>query len=162
MDPSSFKGKYGMRRFHYFLATGCYSGYSPIAPGTAGSAFAWLIFWLIPGFRGISLLAACVLFFAVGVYSATQVEKYEKKKDSGKIVIDEVVGMWLTLLFLPAGMNIIWWIAGFFVFRIFDIIKPFPANRSQALKGGWGVMADDVIAGIYANLLLRILFHFIG
>lgn len=144
-----------MRQLIRFIATGCYSGYSPIAPGTAGSILGLLIFWLIPGFRGYLLLSICMITFFIGVWAATQVEKMEKKKDSGIIVIDEIVGMWLSLVFLPISMHFIWWIGAFFLFRLFDIIKPFPAGRSQSLKGGWGVMIDDVFAGIYANLVLQ-------
>lgn len=144
-----------MRLLIRFIATGCFSGYSPIAPGTAGSALALLIFWLIPGLRGIVLLSVCIITFFIGVWSATQVEKMEQEKDSGIIVIDEMVGMWLSLLYLPVGMHMIWWAGAFLLFRLFDIIKPFPAGRSQNLPGGWGVMLDDVFAGIYANLVLQ-------
>ncbi|MFC1569223.1 phosphatidylglycerophosphatase A [bacterium] len=151
-----------MRRIIYLFATGLYTGYSPIAPGTAGSALGLVFYFLIPGFRGWNLLSASVLFFFVGVWSGTYVEKIEKKKDASIIVIDEVVGMWISLLFLPMHMNWIWWVGAFFIFRIYDIIKPFPAGRSQHLRSGWGVMVDDVFAGIYTNLTLRLLFHFFG
>ena len=142
------------------IGSGLYSGKSPIAPGTAGSVVGLACFVLIPGFNGWILLSAVVLFFFLGVWTATEIEKTEGH-DAGFITIDEVVGMWISLLFLPdAGM----WkmvIPAFFLFRIFDIIKPFPAGRSQHLPGGWGVMVDDVFAGIYANLTLQIVFRFI-
>ncbi|NQT26028.1 phosphatidylglycerophosphatase A [candidate division KSB1 bacterium] len=137
-----------------------YSGKSPIAPGTAGSLVGLVCYLLIPGFSGWIMLAAIVIIFFIGVWAATEIEKTEGH-DAGFITIDEVVGMWISLLFLPdAGL---WKIAipAFFLFRIFDIIKPFPADRSQNLKGGWGVMVDDVFAGIYANLVLQIVFRFI-
>ncbi|MBN1783322.1 phosphatidylglycerophosphatase A [bacterium] len=147
-----------MKFINRLIATGFYSGYSPIAPGTAGSAVALLIFWFVPFLRAWNLLAACLVFLFLGVRSATEVEKMAGKKDPGIIVIDEIVGMWLSLLFLPAAMHAVWWIAAFFLFRLFDIVKPFPADSSQKLQGGWGVMIDDVIAGVYANLSLRVLF----
>ena len=81
-------------------------------------------------------------------------------KDPGCVVVDEGIGFFVTVAFLPAG----WWtaIAGFFVFRALDIVKPPPARQMEALPGGWGIVADDVMAGIYGNLILRLLFFAIG
>jgi len=142
------------------IGSGLYSGKSPIAPGTAGSVVGLLLYLIIPGFNGWILLGAIVPVFFIGVWTATEIEKTEGH-DAGFITIDEVVGMWISLLFLPeAGL----WktvIPAFFLFRIFDIVKPFPAGRSQNLPGGWGVMVDDVFAGIYANLTFQIVFRFI-
>jgi phosphatidylglycerophosphatase A len=140
-----------------FLATGFYSGYAPIAPGTAGSAVAWLIFILIPGLRDLPLLLLIVLVFFIGVKVATDVEKTDGH-DASVIVIDEMVGMWVSLLILPVSMSWTWWIAAFFLFRFFDIIKPFPAGKSQKLPAGWGIMMDDLFAGLYANLAVRLIF----
>jgi len=151
-----------MRRFIYITATGLYSGYSPWAPGTAGSLLGLLFFIIIPGFRDWILLAACMLFFFIGVWAASHVEKMENKKDASIIVIDEIVGMWISLLFIPSSMHWIWWMGAFLLFRIYDIIKPFPADQSQNWPVGWGIMADDVWAGIYANITLRMLYLFIG
>ncbi|MBN2103983.1 phosphatidylglycerophosphatase A [bacterium] len=151
-----------LRRLIYIVATGLYSGYSPLAPGTAGSALGLLIFMLIPGFRNWILLSACIIFFLIGVWSATQVEKMENKKDASIIVIDEIVGMWIALLFIPVSMNWIWWMGAFVLFRIYDVIKPFPAGKSQELPSGWGVMVDDVWAGFYANVTLEIVYLFFG
>jgi phosphatidylglycerophosphatase A len=139
------------------IATTFYSGYSPIAPGTAGSAVALGCFLLLPGLREIPLLILIVFLFFVGVWAAYEVEKTDGH-DASIINIDEVVGMWLSLLFLPQGMSWMWFVGGFFVFRAFDIVKPFPVGRSQNLPGGWGVMVDDVLAGIYTNITLRLIF----
>jgi phosphatidylglycerophosphatase A len=139
-----------------FLATGFYSGYAPIAPGTAGSGVAWLIFILIPGLRDTPLLLLSAVVFFVGVKVATDVEKTDGH-DASVIVIDEMVGMWISLLFLPAFLSWHWRVAAFFLFRLFDIIKPFPAGRSQKLPAGWGIMMDDVLAGLYTNLSIRLL-----
>lgn len=142
------------------IGSGLYAGKSPIAPGTAGTLVGLAFYLLIPGFSEWIMLAAILLFFFIGVWAATEIEKTEGH-DAGFITIDEVVGMWISLLFLPdAG---VWKIAfpAFFLFRVFDIIKPFPAGRSQNLTGGWGVMVDDVFAGIYANLTLQIIFRLI-
>lgn len=136
----------------YIFATGIGSGYSPFAPGTVGSLFALIIFVVLP-FGNIHWLAICILFFFIGVWAAKIVEE-KHGNDPGIIVIDEFVGQWISLLFLPRTIMV--YLAAFLLFRIFDILKPFPANDSQKLTHGWGVMIDDVIAGIYTNLVLQI------
>jgi phosphatidylglycerophosphatase A len=148
-----------LRWLIYLIGTGFFSGYSPVAPGTAGSVVGLALLFIIPGFSGWKLLLGCILAFFIGVPAATQIERFEKKKDCGLIVIDEIVGMWITFLYIPGNIKLIGWIAGFLLFRLFDIIKPFPAHRSQNLKAGWGVMVDDVIAGVYANLVLQVLIY---
>ena len=114
----------GLRRLIYFIGTGFFSGYAPVASGTAGSFVGLGLLLLFPGFRGWVLLLACVLFFFIGVFTATKIERFEKKKDCGLIVIDEIVGTWITFLFIPDNVPLIWWIGGFLLFRLFDIIKP--------------------------------------
>lgn len=131
------------------IASGMGSGFSPWAPGTAGSLLAVIVWWLAPQgwrVRGPMLLASLVL----GVWSATEAER-RWGHDNGKIVIDEIAGMWISLLFLPK----IWavFLLSFLLFRAMDIVKPLGARQIQKLPGGWGVVADDVLAGIYANLL---------
>lgn len=147
-----------LQHFIRLIGSGLYSGKSPVAPGTAGSLVGLAFYLLIPGFHGWIMLAAVVFFFFVGVWTAAEIEKTEGH-DAGLITIDEVVGMWISLLFLPdVGLwKIV--ITAFFLFRIYDIVKPFPAGRSQRLPGGWGVMVDDVFAGIYANITLQIVFR---
>ncbi len=103
------------------------------------------------------MLAAALIFFFVGVIAAGEVEKTDGH-DASIINVDEIVGMWLALLFLPAGLSFVWTIGSFFFFRGFDIWKPFPINHSQKLPGGWGVMMDDLLAGMYTNLMLRLIY----
>jgi len=136
----------------YFFATGFGSGYLPLMPGTSGSFVAAIIFWFLP-FDNLSLIVLSVFVFIMGLYAASYVEKIEGK-DAGLIVIDEFVGQWMTYLFLPKTLIML--VLGFVVFRVLDILKPFPANVSQNLKGGLGIMIDDVIVGVYANILLQI------
>jgi phosphatidylglycerophosphatase A len=140
----------------YLFATGFGTGYIPLAPGTAGSLLALVLFWIFP-FGNITWLIICLLFLIIGLWAGSVVEK-EEGKDPGIIVIDEMVGQWCALLFLPLNIPLL--IASFFLFRAFDIIKPFPARKSEDLKGGAGIMIDDIIAGIYANIILQIIVYF--
>lgn len=146
-----------VRLLYYILGSGFGSGYFPIAPGTAGSIVGLLIFFLMPIGLHYWLIIIC-LFFILGVWAATQIER-EKGHDPGLVVVDEMVGQWIALLFIP--VTLFHYAAAFILFRFFDILKPFPINRSQNLKEGWGIMIDDVLAGVYANLLLQI-FRFSG
>ena len=138
-------------RVALLIATALGAGYSPIAPGTAGSAVALLILWLVP-FSQIGLIVVLLAVTFFGTWAATVVEAAVGDKDPGVIVIDEVAGMTLSVLVLPRTLPVL--LAGFVLFRIFDVLKPFPANRLQALSGGVGVMIDDLIAGLYALLVL--------
>jgi phosphatidylglycerophosphatase A len=141
-------------RFAVFIATAGYCGYFPIAPGTVGSA-AGLLVYLLVSWAGLPMLdvAAIGLTFAGGAWAATHAERFFGGIDPGPVVIDEVLGMLVTLAFIPAGWQAM--LAGFLLFRVFDVIKPFPANRLETLHGGFGIMADDAMAGVYANLGLR-------
>jgi phosphatidylglycerophosphatase A len=145
-----------MDRFGVFCATCAYLGYVPIAPGTFGSALGLVLFWAVrsTGSSGIEA-AAMVGLFAVGVWSGTVAERHFGGVDPSPVVIDEVFGMLVTLAFLPVSMTGA--IVGFFVFRLLDIVKPWPARRFEALHGGLGIMADDGMAAIYGNLLMRAL-----
>ncbi len=110
----------------------------------------------------LSILGWCLLLvvgFFIAVYTADVVSR-EWGKDPGRVVVDEGIGFFVTVAFLPMG----WWtaIAGFFVFRALDIVKPPPARQLEALTGGWGIVVDDVVAGIYGNLILRLLFFAMG
>jgi len=130
-------------------------GYSPIAPGTAGSA-AGLVCYALFRWLGLSPAVealAIVAIFVVGAWSGTLAERHFGTTDPGAGVIDEVAGMLVTLYLLPVSVTLA--IAGFFVFRVLDVFKPFPARQLEALHGGWGMMADDVMAAIYGNLVLR-------
>ena len=145
-----------MDRLGVLCATCAYLGYVPIAPGTFGSALGLMLFWAVrsTGSAGIEA-AVMVVLFAVGVWSGTVAERHFRGVDPGPVVIDEVFGMLVTLAFLPVSMTGA--IVGFFVFRLLDIVKPWPARRFEALHGGLGIMADDGMAAIYGNLLMRAL-----
>jgi phosphatidylglycerophosphatase A len=142
-------------RLAVFLATVGYCGYFPIAPGTVGSA-AGLVVYLLVWWAQSPLFEAAVILvlFATGVWAGTTSERYFGGIDPGPIVLDEVVGMLITLAFIPVGMTGA--LIGFLLFRLFDVLKPFPAGRFEKLHGGLGVMADDAMAAIYANLALRL------
>jgi phosphatidylglycerophosphatase A len=136
------------------LATGLGSGYSPIVPGTAGSAVGLLLFWPLSRLgTGWAAAATAVLFF-VGVAASSHVARRAGSKDPSIVVVDEVLGMWATLLFLPLTPLLA--AGGFVLFRVLDVLKPFPARQFESLPGGWGIMADDLMAGVYANLVLRV------
>ena len=128
-------------------------GYAPVAPGTFGSAAGLLVWWLLPA-SPVVQAAAIVVIFIAGSWGGNVAERHFGRTDPGQVVIDEVMGMLITLWLNPVG----WMgaVAGFFLFRIFDVIKPYPANRLEQLHGGVGVMADDGMAAIYANLVLRL------
>jgi phosphatidylglycerophosphatase A len=139
--------------FSIAVATGLGSGYSPFAPGTAGSAVGLLLFWPLHTAPAAMQVAAVAVLFVVGVVASTRVARGLGIEDPGIVVVDEVVGMWTSLLFLPFTPATA--VAGFVLFRIMDVFKPYPARQFESLPGGWGIMADDLMAGIYANLLLR-------
>jgi phosphatidylglycerophosphatase A len=127
-------------------------GYAPVAPGTFGSAAGLLVWWLLPT-SPVVQGAAIIAIFVAGSWGGNAAERHFGRTDPGQVVIDEVMGMLITLFLNPVG-----WagaIAGFFLFRVFDVIKPYPANRLEQLHGGVGVMADDAMAAVYANLVLR-------
>lgn len=145
-----------MKQLGLFIATSGYLGYSPIAPGTVGSAVGVVLHALLI-YSGVPWLeaAAIVLLCAVGIWAGGIAEAHFGRKDPGHVVIDEVVGQLITLTALP--LTPLGWIVGFFVFRIADIIKPFPARQLEPLPHGLGIMADDVMAGIYSQLVMRLL-----
>lgn len=144
-----------MGRLAVFIATFGYVGYFPIAPGTAGSLAALALYALVRWFGTAGAeLVTIVAVLIVGVWAAHGTERALKLKDPGPVVIDEVLGMLMTLAFMPLSL----WgvVAGFVLFRIFDVIKPFPAGRLEHLPGGFGIMADDAMAGVYGQILMRI------
>ena len=144
-----------MMRLAVFVCTFGYIGYFPIAPGTVGSAAGLVVYALLrmAGAPPLVDLAVIAGLFAVGVWSGTLAERHFGGTDPGPGVIDEVAGMLVTLWALPVTWALA--IIGFFLFRVLDIIKPWPANRFERLHGGLGMMADDVMAAVYGNLLLR-------
>ena len=154
------------RSLAIWIATGLGSGYFPLAPGTAGSALglALVIAFrrtsLTPLWLGVSLAAFAGLLFLVGVWSAGKAERVFGRVDPSQVVIDEVVGQIITFVATP---RVTWrgLLVGFILFRVFDIVKPFPARGAERIPGGWGIMMDDLIAGLYSLLVLVILGRFI-
>jgi phosphatidylglycerophosphatase A len=135
------------------FASALFSGYSPVASGTAGSLVA-LAVYSIPGFETPLIIGAAVIAaFLLGLKTSTAMER-RYGHDPAEVTIDEVVGMWTSLIFLPKKIFVI--IAAFLIFRIFDIIKPFPARRFDSMHGGFGIMMDDLIVGVYTNLLIQL------
>ena len=154
------------RSLSIWIATGLGTGYSPLAPGTAGSALGLALVLafrqipLNPLWLGVSLAAFAGLLFLVGVWSAGKAEKVFGCVDPGQVVIDEVAGQIITFVATP---RVPWkgLLAGFILFRLFDIVKPFPARRAERFPGGWGIMIDDVMAGLYSLIALVILGRFL-
>jgi len=143
-----------MRRLGLFIATCGYIGYVPIAPGTFGSAVGLVAYALVrsadsPVVEAVTIVA----LFLIGVWSGTEAEHHFGGIDPAPVVMDEVVGMLITLAFLP--VNWTGALVGFLVFRLLDVIKPWPAGRFEQLPGGLGVMADDGMAALYGNLVMR-------
>jgi phosphatidylglycerophosphatase A len=130
------------------------AGYAPVAPGTVASALTVLLLWLVPFTRAglVVFLGAVVV---LGTWAAHHAEAAMGGKDPGAIVIDEVAGMVLSVLVFPLTVPVL--VVGFLFFRLFDIIKPFPAHGSQRIGGGVGVMIDDLIAGVYALLVVGLM-----
>jgi phosphatidylglycerophosphatase A len=143
-----------LNKLAILIATGFGSGYSPFASGTAGSLVGLVIFWGISGLSPLPYFLLLVILFLIGWYCAGVAEKNFKEKDSSRIVVDEIHGMLLTLWALPHHTTYI--IAGFFLFRLFDVWKPFPARYlERKVPGGLGVMLDDTAAALYANGILH-------
>ena len=141
-----------------FIGSGLGSGLAPIAPGTAGSLAAVAIYGLLtllivdPAMQQGLLLALIIAGFPLGVWACGLLST-AANPDPGRAVWDEFVGMWLACLLLPPTGY--WLVAAFILFRLFDILKPWPARQLEKLPGGWGIMADDVAAGLYAAALLN-------
>jgi phosphatidylglycerophosphatase A len=143
-------------RLAVFIATFGYCGYFPFAPGTVGSAAGLVVYLIVWWSQSTAVEVAMIVgLFVAGTWAGTTAEHYFGGIDPGPIVLDEVVGMLITLAFIPVGVSGA--LAGFFLFRVFDVLKPFPARRFESLHGGLGVMADDAMAAVYANLSLRAL-----
>jgi phosphatidylglycerophosphatase A len=145
-----------MRRLGLLVATCGYVGYVPVASGTFGSAAGLAVFAAVRLSQSVAVeIAVIVLLFLIGIWSSNVAERHFGSVDPAPVVIDEVDGMLITLALLP--VNVYGAIAGFLIFRLLDVIKPWPADRLERLHGGLGVMADDAMAAIYANLALRLL-----
>lgn len=155
-DRPEPRGHSFVDRVGAFFATCGYVGYAPVAPGTFGSAVGLAVFAAVRA-SGSTFVEVAVIVgvFAIGVWSAGAAERYLGRVDPAPVVIDEVAGMVITLALLPVTITGV--IVAFLIFRALDVIKPWPAGRFEKLPGGLGVMADDGMAGIYGNLLMRLL-----
>ena len=164
-----------MNKIIVFLATGAGAGFFPGAPGTAGSALAVILLLFANSFSspGFIILTGCVVL--VGVYSASRAEKLMEKQDPSEVVIDEIAGIFISVAFLPVNGFVM--LTAFILFRFFDIAKPWPVRQAEEAgehlakifpgskylaknKGGIGIMLDDIFAGVYANLVLQLLYYF--
>ena len=132
-----------------------YAGYSPLAPGTAGTVAAALIYWFTRDMGQICLITATLILFLAGVPASSRAEAMYGVRDAGRIVIDEFVGCWVSMWFLPPRAGYI--VAAVVLFRIFDILKPFGIRKLEdRYHGGLGIMVDDVAAGLCANLCVQV------
>ena len=144
-----------MNRFFLVLATGFGVGYSPVAPGTLGTLIAIPVYYFLSAIPSPIYEITLIGFFFLSVWISENAEIFFGKKDDQRIVIDEMIGFLITMLWVPKVTHFI--VIGFFLFRLFDILKPFPIRRLEGgLKGGFGVVLDDVIAGVYANIILHL------
>lgn len=176
-EPPSKRHDYdvGLPVFTRFIATGFFSGYSPWASGTVGSIVG-AAFFLIPGFSNPGVLATAIIAgLFLGVYTSKRVAQVEGNRltksaqrakerfqpdgehgpDPSIVVIDEIVGMWVALYAIPLSITSV--VIAFVLFRAFDIVKPYPAKQVEQYPNGWGIMLDDIVAGIYANIATRII-----
>ena len=145
--------------FEKFIGSGFFTGYFPVASGTVGSLAA-IVIYLIPGFEKLFvIIPATLVIVFYGIYIGTKFEA-EYGKDPAQCTIDEVVGTWISLIALPKTIGII--IATFLLWRVLDIIKPPPARNLESLKGGLGIMIDDVIAGIYTLIIMHLIVYLFG
>jgi phosphatidylglycerophosphatase A len=145
-----------MNRFFLLLiATGFGVGYSPIIPGTLGTLIAIPVYYLLSNIQSPIYEITLIGFFFLSVWISENAEIFFGKKDDQRIVIDEMMGFLITMLWVPKVTHFI--VIGFFLFRLFDILKPFPIRHlEKRLKGGFGVVLDDVMAGVYANIILHL------
>jgi phosphatidylglycerophosphatase A len=155
------------RKTAWAWAVGTFLGAGLLKPGpgswgSAAAALLWLAAGkaLAPGPLGWLTLTAALAALAIGIPAATRVEQESGREDPGHVVIDEVVGQWIALI--HSQVNLSHLLAGFLFFRLFDIVKPWPARQLEGLPAGWGIMLDDVAAGVYALLLMQALQHWIG
>ncbi len=144
-----------MNRLLLLLVTGFGAGYSPIAPGTLGTLIAVPIYLLLSRIPSSLYELTLLALFFLSIWLSDHAERYFGNKDDRRIVIDEIMGFLVTMLWIPeTALSLV---IGFFLFRIFDILKPFPIRRLEKVKGGFGIVLDDVLAGIYANVILHII-----
>ncbi len=148
-----------LQEFNNFLTkittTVFFIGYLPLIPGTFGSLAALGLFYLLKPINAVLYFLFIICILLLGLLTCTRAEKIFNKKDPGCIVIDEVMGMLIALSFMPLDLRII--LLAFIFFRIIDSLKPFPASRIQNMHGAVGIMGDDLVAGIYTNIVLQVI-----
>jgi phosphatidylglycerophosphatase A len=147
-----------MKRFVLLLAAGFGAGYVPMAPGTAGTVVAIPIFLLLSSIPFPLYELTILTFFFFASWISGEAERCWQRKDDPKIVIDEIIGYLITMLWLPK--TILFIILGFLLFRFFDILKPPPIRVLEKARGGYGIVLDDVLAGVYSNIVLQIISYF--
>jgi phosphatidylglycerophosphatase A len=144
-----------MNFFVLLSATGLGAGFSPVVPGTMGTLVAIPIYYFASSIPFLLYELTLVAFFFFSSWISNQAERYWGKKDDRRIVIDEIMGFLVTMLWIPGSPLFI--AAGFLLFRFFDILKPFPIRRLEKVESGFGVVLDDVLAGVYANIILHLM-----
>jgi phosphatidylglycerophosphatase A len=149
------KSFHSMNFFVLLFATGFGVGFSPVVPGTMGTLVAIPIYYSVSSISSPLYELTLVAFFFFSSWISHQAEGYWGSKDDRRIVIDEIMGFLVTMLWVPKALFSI--VAGFIFFRFFDILKPFPIRRLEQVKSGYGVVLDDVMAGIYANIVVHLL-----
>ena len=150
-----------LKRPACFLGLGFGSGLAPFAPGTFGTVAALPIYWLIKNCSLAVYLSIIIMAFIVGIWICQQSADWLGKDDPSAVVWDEIVGYLVTMIAAPSGWQ--WMLAGFILFRFFDILKPWPISwADKKLHGGFGIMVDDVIAGLFALIVLQGLYHYLS
>jgi phosphatidylglycerophosphatase A len=151
---------HGVSRLRVLVATAFGVGLAPLVPGTFGSLPGVVLAWGLGAAVGPwGIAAGLAAVTAAGTWAAEGAIRHFGDKDPRPVVVDEVAGQMLTLLFVPLTWQVL--LAGFLLFRVFDILKPFPAGALERLPGGAGIMADDLAAGIYGNLVLQAAIRFV-
>lgn len=151
--------------FHKLIATSFGAGFSPVAPGTMGALFAVAVWYLLFALLDyatlmLALSGLIVVFTVLGVWSSSVSERYWGE-DPSRVVMDETVGEWIALLAVPASGHWGYVLAAFVLFRFFDIVKPLGVRSMEKLKGGYGIMADDILSGIYAAIVIVVFNYFV-
>ena len=142
--------------FWIFISSGALVGFLPLCPGTFGGLEGLIFFWFIKNLSMVYQILLIIIVTILGIISSDFTSKILKEKDPEIVVIDEIVGMWISVLWKT---TILEFILAFILFRIIDINKPFPLKKLEKLHGGFGIMADDILAGVFTNILVIILIY---
>ena len=143
-----------LNRFFILVATGFGAGFSPVVPGTMGTLVGIPVYLVLSEIPSPLYELTLAAFFFLSSWISGKAQDYWEEKDAPRIVIDEIMGFLVTMLWVPVTAITV--LCGFILFRLFDITKPFPVRRLERVKGGYGVVLDDVMAGVYANIALRL------